>query len=216
MIYKVLNTDGTACHGGSGEWSLPHDGEPGAWMPPIEGTLVACVHGYHLCRDKQVLGWLGPALYEAEYEGECLEGGDKVVVRKARLLRKLKWDERSARLFACDCAERVLHIYEEQYPNDKRPRTAIETSRHFANGEATKDELDAAWAAAWDAAGAAARAAAWAAARAAAGDAARDAARDAAWAAAGDAAGDAARAAARAAEQDWQYDRFLEATEVTT
>ena len=25
--YKVLNADGTPCHGGSGEWSLLYDGD---------------------------------------------------------------------------------------------------------------------------------------------------------------------------------------------
>ena len=86
--------------------------------------------------------------------------------------------DRIARLFACDCAEAVLPIYERKYPNDKRPRNAIETARRYAVGEATAGELaaarDAAWAAAWDAA----------------------------WDAAGDAAWDAAWAAARAAQRE--------------
>ena len=105
------------------------------------------------------------------------------------LLRNDFVSEKNLRLFACDCAERVLHIYEKKYDNPA-PRKAIETARLFANGEATQEEL----AAAWDAARAAARAAAWAAARAAAKAAAR------AWAA--------ARVAARDAEQQWQLERL--------
>jgi hypothetical protein len=104
--------------------------------------------------------------------------------------------DRLARVFACDCAESVLHIYEKEFPEDKRPREAIRVSRAFAEGKATRDELaaarDAARDAAWDAARAAARDAAWAAARAAA--------RDAAW--------DAARAAARAAARDAAKKKF--------
>ena len=57
------------------------------------------------------------------------------------------------RLFACDCAERVLLIYEKARPGDDRPRNCIVVSRRFANGEATEAERAAAWAAA----GAAAR-----------------------------------------------------------
>ena len=86
-----------------------------------------------------------------------------------------------ARLFACDCAENVLHIFEAKYPDDTRPRECISLSRRFAVGEATTEELCAAWVAAWDAAADAAAAAAdaaWAAVWAAA-----DAAEDAAWAA---------------------------------
>ena len=109
----------------------------------------------------------------------------------------LKLDEKGLRLFACECAEEVLLIYEREYPKDSRPRKAIETARRYANGEATLEELDAAKDAAWAAARDAARAAAW--------DAARDAARAAeaaAWDAARAAAWDAARDAARAATWD--------------
>jgi hypothetical protein len=102
-------------------------------------------------------------------------------------LRSIEADK-EIRLFACDCAESVLHIFEEKYPEDKRPSKAIETSRNYAIGKATREELDAASYAArdaaWDAWDAARDAAwdAWDAARAAR-DAAARAASDAAWAA---------------------------------
>jgi hypothetical protein len=114
--------------------------------------------------------------------------------------RAVEGKDKEIRLFAADCAESVLHIYEKQYPNDDRPRKAIQAARDYANGVVDKDELDAAWSAAWDAVAAAgdawyAGAAARSAARAAAGAAARAAG------AALDAAGDAG-AAARDAK--WQ------------
>jgi hypothetical protein len=59
-------------------------------------------------------------------------------------LRSIEAD-RDVRLFACDCAESVLHIFEKKYPNDKRPRKAIEVSRLHADGKATRDELAAAF-----------------------------------------------------------------------
>ena len=105
--------------------------------------------------------------------------------------------DRAARLFACDCAEAVLPIFERQVPIDARPREAIRVARAFAHGAATTDDLAAARDAAWDAAWDAARDAAWA------------AARDAAGAAAGAAARDAARAAARAAARDAQREPFI-------
>ena len=215
MLYKILNDDGTSCNGGTGQWSLPtknadNTWTPGDWMPAVEDELVACENGYHLAQDAQVLEWLGPAIFEAEYRGECLDAGNKVVVREARLLRRFEnWNERTARLFACDCAERVLPLFEKDNPADTRPREAIETARQYANGQATDEELAAAWDAAWDAARDAARDAAWAAAWDATWDAARAAAwaaRAAAWAAARDATWDAARDAAR----EWQYARLLE------
>ena len=89
------------------------------------------------------------------------------------------------RLFAVWCARQVEYMME-----DERSKNALNVAERHANGEATDDELDAAWAAA--------RAAAWD----AAWDAARDAARDAAW--------DAARDAARAAARDAQLAKFIE------
>ena len=77
--------------------------------------------------------------------------------------------DREVRLFAADCAEAVLHIFEKQYPNDSRPRQAIVAARDFANGKiddaAWAADWAADWAAAWDAARAADWAADWAAAR---------------------------------------------------
>ena len=194
-VYKVLAEDGSPHHGGNGTWLLPQGDEPGEWMPPIDGELVPCNNGYHLCREQDLVHWLGPVIYQAEYRGEVVEHVDKIVVREARLVSRLEtWNGRTARLFARDCAERVLHLYEREKPDDSRVRNCIEVARQYADGKATLDDLnaarDAAWAAAWDAAGAAARAAAGA----------------AAWAAAGDAAGD----AAGAAERKWQTTRHMQ------
>lgn len=61
--------------------------------------------------------------------------------------------------FACDCADRVLPIFERRYPDDRRPRDCIETTRRYMRGEATREELRADAARASDAA----EAAAWAA-----------------------------------------------------
>ena len=93
-------------------------------------------------------------------------------------------DDKTLRLFAVGCARRVQHLM-----TDQRSLDALDVAERYANGNATKDELNAARDAAWDASIYAARDAAWAAARAAA--------RAAAWAAARDAAGDAVGAAAR-------------------
>jgi hypothetical protein len=201
--YKVLQTDGTVVNGGSGQWPLPVDGKPGKWLS-VTGKLVPCKNGLHVVTDKQLLDWLGPAIFEVElWPGVTqIDSDNKLVVRKARLTRRcIHWNEATARLFAADCAERVLPLFEDKYPQDDRPRKAIEAARAYARGEIRDAARDAAWAAAWDAAGvaawaaarAAARNAARAAARAAAGDAARDAARVAAWADAGADARDAAK-----------------------
>lgn len=50
--------------------------------------------------------------------------------------------------YAVACAEPALAIFEKQYPDDRRPRSAIDAARAFANGaERTKAIRDTAWAA---------------------------------------------------------------------
>ena len=186
--FKVLSADNLCCNGGSADlvWSLPTQGKDGTWtsgkwMPEIQGELELYANGYHLTDADHLLDWLNASVYEAEPSKEMLEGNDKIVCRSVRLLRKMHWSDRIARLFACDCAERTLPIFEKDYPDDKRPRHAVEVARLYADGKASESELAAARAAAW--------AAAW--------DAARDAAMDATWDAAMD------------AERQWQAKRLM-------
>lgn len=40
-------------------------------------------------------------------------------------------------LWAADCAQHVLHLFEEIQPNDDRPRRAIELARAWTRGEVT-------------------------------------------------------------------------------
>jgi hypothetical protein len=188
-----------------------------------------CGSGWHCVDEDHILRWLGAIIYEVEFRGE-VEQEEKICAHEMRLLRQCAgWNERTARLLACDCAERALPLFEKAYPEDQRPRQAVETARLFADGGATLEQLTAArdaaraavenatrearWAAVW----AAAWAAMWAAAEDAAG-AAENAAMNATWAAAGAGAWDAAWdttwetgwAAAGAAARKWQNEKLLE------
>ena len=166
LLFKVTGEDGAPYHGGSGHWPLPILNADGTWTPgaprTVRGPLVPCRNGLHLCRPEDLIHWLGPVLWTVQVpEGvEEIAEDDKLVVRTARLERRVTtWTERSARHFACDCAQRVLHL-----TTDPRPADAIRIARRFADGMATRKELAAAGAAAgaaaWAGAGAAARAAA--------------------------------------------------------
>ena len=108
--------------------------------------------------------------------------------------------DRTALLFAADCASHVLPLWTAKCPDDMRPAEAIAVARRFAAGQATREELTAAAEATGAARAARAAWAAWAA-RAAAW--AARAAAEAAWAT-----GAAARAA-EAAEREWQAARLM-------
>lgn len=48
---------------------------------------------------------------------------------------------RKSRLFSCDCAEAVLHIFESERPMDNRARECINQSRHVALTDTGEDEM---------------------------------------------------------------------------
>lgn len=187
---KFLNPDGTGRHSGY-EWPLPN-GKPGKWVS-VKGKLVPCKNGIHACTPGQALGWLNDRAFLIELGGKVIDTDNKLCARKGRLVRELDWNPR---LFAADCAEHVLPIFEEKRPNDKRPRKAIEAVRAYTRGEIDAAQLRAARGAAGGAAWAA-----WA-------------ARDAAWAAR-DAAGAARDAAGAAAERTWQANHLLTCLNLT-
>ena len=188
-----------------------HHGRDGWPLQEVEelptGTKpILCEIGLHASKSAlDALSYApGPFVSRVRLEGTVVVGDDKAcATRRVRLAGPVD-ASRELRLFAADCAERVLPIFEKRYPGDDRPRKAIEVARRFAEGEATQKEMRAAREAAGDAA--------WAA-REAAGDAAWDAAW-AAWASAWDAAKDAAwdaRAAWDAGdpELEWQENALI-------
>ena len=206
MLYKILSRDGHSINGGDLQWSLPHkDGRkwiPGGWHE-VEGELRPCESGLHLAINpwNTWYRW-GARVFSAEHKGERIDHGDKIVCRKARLLRELRYPRwlLEAGHFVASIAD--IPYYRPDGKPLKRWRLFTAPTLAAAGAAAGDAARDAAGDAAGDAARDAALAAARAAARAAAGDAARAAARAAALAAARDAARDAAGDAARDAAGD--------------
>jgi hypothetical protein len=138
-LFKILAAGRKSCHGGDHVW------EPGMWYE-ISGELIPCSNGFHLSRAEDLFDWLGEEIWEAEYDGEIIEHGNKAVVRRARITRQCNWTERTARLFACDCAQQVVYLI----PGPEVQR-CIEVARKYASQEASYKELADAREAAWEA-----------------------------------------------------------------
>jgi hypothetical protein len=199
IAYHFLQANYRSGEGGEPPWTV---GE----TRTIKGNVELCKRGYHASPTPYDALQYAPGPVFCRVEINPVESeGDKMVGRTRTLLAAVDVS-RELRLFACECAERALNREREAGREpDARSWAALEVARRYASGEASGEELDAAWAAgrdaAWDAR-AAARDAGWAAARAAA--------RPAAWAAAQAAAQAAARAAAWDGEIEWQRERLAE------
>ena len=140
--YKLLNSDGTPSNGGSGvSYYLPDGDKPGKWMPKIE-DIALCSRGYHVVDFEHLLDWRGMLLCEAEIRGDNIRDNSKIVAQQIRLLHVVQtWNEKNLRLFAADCAEHVLPIFEKKYPKDNRPRLAIQAARAFAEGKISANAM---------------------------------------------------------------------------
>ena len=133
------------------------------------GPLHLCANGMHASR--RALDALqyapGPIVCRVRLSGELLHDTDKSVARSRAVL----WMADATSVlheFALTCAEDALGFMAARGEVvDPRSRAALDCKRRWLRGQASDEELDAAWAAAGAAAGAAARDAAWDAARAA-------------------------------------------------
>ena len=65
-----------------------------------------------------------------------------ITVRRGGSLRDA--DHHLLALWAADCAQHVLHLFEETHPGDERPRQAIAAARAWAHGALTMSQARAA------------------------------------------------------------------------
>ena len=161
--YHFLKDD---MHGGYGKekkWTIGEEREI------KRGRIKLCERGYHSSPSwYDALGYAQGSMACIVEVSEPVEKDDTKFVSRKRKLIDAKDATKVLREWGCRCAERAL---KKAKVTDERSWNAIKTARLYNKGEATKENLDAAWDAAWAAAWAAARDAAWAAAWAAASDA---------------------------------------------
>ncbi len=94
------------------------------------------------------LAWRQPLTAQGSplYPLLTLESPERWLAIEAACIEKWAFDEslrlpaQFRELFAADCAERALPIWEAAYPQDQRPRAAIEMRRRFATGQVTQEQ----------------------------------------------------------------------------
>ena len=135
-----------------------HEYRLGEWTERVTDTRL-CKRGYHTLSPAGLLEYaqVGDSIVRCKRRGIGEFDRDKAVNERVMPVEVVGIvTERALRLTAADCAEGVAHIYTAQYPDDPTLEVVIHTTRAFAHGGATRDEMaaasDAAWAAAWAAA----------------------------------------------------------------
>jgi hypothetical protein len=141
--------------------------EIGKWQKTAK-TPELCHSGYHCSKGiGQAFGYIqGEILAKVEVRGDSDISADKECYQEMRIVKAYKWTKKDSLALAIFSAELVLKIFEDKYPNDKRPREAIEAAKKVLEKDTKKNRAYAANAATY-AATAAANAADYAAANAA-------------------------------------------------
>jgi hypothetical protein len=93
-------------------WPQPQGDTPGAWVQ-AKGPLGLCENGPHLCRAIDLAHWLHDELWQAEIAGEQIAGLDCLVVRGARLVRRIDaWHQGGSERLAHACAQHARELVE--------------------------------------------------------------------------------------------------------
>ena len=144
--YKFLRLiDGKIkSNNGDCEWKI------GEWKH--EDKIDMCHSGFH-CSKKiwEAFSYVqGEILAKVEVKGESKSDEDKEVYTDMRIIRAWKWQKKVSVELAIYSAELCIDGFEKVYPNDNRPRKAIEAAKKWLL-EPTKENQSAAWSAAWSA-----------------------------------------------------------------
>ena len=131
-LWKFLRV-GLKSEYGKCEWQI------GTWKK--ESGLSICNRGFHGSeRIIDALSYVkGEVLALTEVRGESVVQADKQCWSEMRVVKAYEWPKEESVKLAIFSAELVIDIYEKQYPNDDRPRKAIEAAKAYL-----KDPSDAA------------------------------------------------------------------------
>jgi hypothetical protein len=177
-----------------------------------KGKIKACENGFHASdRLVDAFQYISPeVIAKVEVKGDFKQENDKVCYQKMRIVKAYIWTQMDSIALSIYCASLSLKVFEKLYPNDSRPRNAIDAATVVLsnptdeNKSAARSAESAAESAAWSAARSAARSAAWSAESAAwSAESAARSAESAAWSAARSAAWSAESAAWSAESAAW-------------
>src|SRR5579885_1545791 len=108
----------------------------GEWQSVRDNELIICENGFHCSRTcYQAFTYVqGEILAQVEVSGASIVNDDKEAWQKMRLVRVWRWQKHDSVALSIFAAELVLENFEKMYPDDKRPRAAIDAARRWLAG----------------------------------------------------------------------------------
>lgn len=119
----------------------------GKWYH-TEGEIKCCNNGFHGSeRIIDAMSYVGcEILALVEVKGENDKEGDKQSWSDMRIVKTHKWTKKDSVKLSIFAAELCLKNFEKEFPEDKRPREAIEAAKNWLKNPCKKT-LSAAWSA---------------------------------------------------------------------
>ena len=114
----------------------------GEWAK-VDGPVKCCSNGFHASR--RAIDAMQYVYCEiialVEVRGDYAHEKYKSAHAKMRILKAYKWTKRDSVELAIFAAEKVLKIYEDKYPNDDRPRKAIESAKEWLKNPTEENRI---------------------------------------------------------------------------
>lgn len=123
--WKFLREGLKSDNGTNRDWTLKE------WRS--ENAISICNRGFHCSKTPlQAFGYVhGEILARVEVKGTHIDEDDKQCWSDMRIIEAYQWRKEDSVALAIYAAELVIGIYEERYPNDLRPRSAIEAAKAY-------------------------------------------------------------------------------------
>ena len=123
----------------------------GEWQTH-KGKLSLRSSGFHCSRRIIDAMQYTPAeiIAQVEVKGKSLKDSNKECWEKMRIIKTYEWTKEDSVSLAIFGAELVLFNFEKEFPDDKRPREAIEAAKRWLR-EKSETAKSAAWSAVWSA-----------------------------------------------------------------
>jgi hypothetical protein len=136
-LYKFLRLDGKKIKSKHGDfiWKI------GNWYK--EDNISLCNKGFHASKEiGQAFSYVqGELVARVSVKGKHKSEDDKEVWSEMRLDKVYKWEKKNSVAIAIYSAELCIENFERVFPNDKRPREAIEAAKKWLENPTKENEV---------------------------------------------------------------------------